>query len=163
MRFEKLKELKTKELRWLTSAKITTFMKIQEVIEGAIKEKNSRGGRPNKLSIADMLLTTFEHLREYRTYFHISKGYGISDREHSREIKNDSYPRSLQKQTKEICVSIFWSDYATMNSKIAFQKRSTESVIESMAGRLKTILIPDRYGNRRKRFAFQSFGRVMQL
>jgi hypothetical protein len=39
----------------------------------------SRGGRNPKLKTEEVLLMTLEYLREYRTYFHISKGYGVSE------------------------------------------------------------------------------------
>lgn len=41
--------------------------------------KKLQGGRKNKLSIENMLLMALEYLREYRTYFHISQSYGISE------------------------------------------------------------------------------------
>jgi len=79
MRFENLKNIKPEEFRRLTGVKIGPFQKMEEIINKAIKEKKARGGRPNKLCVADMLLMTLEYLREYRTYFHISKSYGISE------------------------------------------------------------------------------------
>ena len=47
----------------------------------------ARGGKPNKLSIEDRLLMTLEYLREYRTYFHISRSYGISESACYRNIR----------------------------------------------------------------------------
>jgi hypothetical protein len=49
------------------------------LLQNAHKQKKSLGGRPNKLCIEDMLLMTLEYLREYRTYFHISKSYDLSE------------------------------------------------------------------------------------
>ncbi len=40
--------------------------------------KNIKGGCKNKLSLENQLLMTLEYIREYRTYFHISKSHGIS-------------------------------------------------------------------------------------
>lgn len=48
------------------------------VLETAERQKTLRGGRPSKLCLADRLLMALEYLREYRTYFHIGKGYGVS-------------------------------------------------------------------------------------
>lgn len=79
MKFECVKNLKSEEFRRLTGVKFQTFMKMQEIIDVALKAKKSRGGRPNKLSVEDMILMTLEYLREYRTYFHIAKNYGISE------------------------------------------------------------------------------------
>jgi hypothetical protein len=78
MRFESVKNIKEEEFRRLTGVKIGTFQKMEEIVGRALKEKKAKGGRPNKLGVADMLLMTLEYLREYRTYFHISKSYGIS-------------------------------------------------------------------------------------
>jgi hypothetical protein len=35
--------------------------------------------KPNKVSLENRLLMTLEYLREYRTYFHISRSYGLSE------------------------------------------------------------------------------------
>ncbi len=79
MRFENIKNLKPEDFRRLTGVKLETFKKMVEMIEGALREKKSKGGRPNKLCPADMILMTLEYLREYRTYFHISTTYGVSE------------------------------------------------------------------------------------
>lgn len=51
------------------------------------KEKKRQGGRNNKLSIEDMLLMRLEYIREYRTYFHISQSYGVSESSTYKTIK----------------------------------------------------------------------------
>ena len=43
------------------------------------KNKKIKGGRKNKLSLENQLLMAVEYIREYRTYFHISKSYGVSE------------------------------------------------------------------------------------
>jgi hypothetical protein len=79
MRFDNVKHFKPEEFRRLTGVKLATFNKMVEIIAEALKEKKAKGGRPNKLSPPDMVLMTLEYLREYRTYFHISSSYGISE------------------------------------------------------------------------------------
>lgn len=79
MRFEHVKNLKAKEFRRLTGVKYETFQKMVGVIDAILRARKTRGGRPNKLSTEDMILMTLEYLREYRTYFHISRSYGISE------------------------------------------------------------------------------------
>lgn len=79
MRFENIKNLKPEEFRRLTGVKSETFKKMVEIIDIALREKKTKGGRPNKLCPADMILMTLEYLREYRTYFHISTNYGVSE------------------------------------------------------------------------------------
>jgi len=50
-----------------------------KVLKSAQRQKTLQGGRPSKLCIEDRLLMTLEYLREYRTYFHIGKQYGVSE------------------------------------------------------------------------------------
>ena len=47
-----------------------------------LEEQNKRykkAGRKGLLSLEDKLLMTLEYLREYRTYFHIGRSYGLSE------------------------------------------------------------------------------------
>src|SRR5438874_5314737 len=50
-----------------------------EILQSGRLQQKAKGGKPNKLSLEDSLLMTLEYLREYRTYFHISQSYGISE------------------------------------------------------------------------------------
>ena len=86
-KYEGIKNLKEEPFRRLTGIKQATFNKMIEILSEAHKQKKSLGGRPNKLSIEDMLLMTLEYLREYRTYFHISQSYGISESNAYQTIK----------------------------------------------------------------------------
>ena len=38
-----------------------------------------RGGKPHRLKLEDRLLMALEYLREYRTYFHLGRSYGLSE------------------------------------------------------------------------------------
>lgn len=78
-RYEHLKKIKDEHFRRLTGVKRPTFHKMLEILQEAFEKKKARGGRNPKLSIADMLLLALEYLREYRTYFHIAKSYGVSE------------------------------------------------------------------------------------
>jgi uncharacterized Fe-S cluster-containing radical SAM superfamily protein len=78
-KYEGIKGIKEEAFRRLTGVKHQTFEKMVEILRQAHEVKKRRGGRPNKLSIEDMLLMALEYLREYRTYFHIGKSYGISE------------------------------------------------------------------------------------
>ena len=49
------------------------------ILRKAEIKKKEQGGRKSKLSIEDCLLMTLEYLREYRTYFHVSQSYGVSE------------------------------------------------------------------------------------
>jgi hypothetical protein len=79
VKFEMVRELDDEKFRRLAGVKRTTFDKMVSILERSNKEKKIRGGRTNKLSIENMLLMTLEYIREYRTYFHISQSYGVSE------------------------------------------------------------------------------------
>ena len=79
MRWEAINKLSGDEFRRLTGVKKPTFEEMVKILETARAQKKLRGGRKNKLSIEETLLMTLEYLREYRTYFHVSKSYGISE------------------------------------------------------------------------------------
>jgi hypothetical protein len=79
MKWDRIRELQSDEFRRLTGVKKPTFEKMVGLLREANRQKKLRGGRQNKLGIEDMLLMSLEYLREYRTYFHISKSYGISE------------------------------------------------------------------------------------
>jgi hypothetical protein len=50
-----------------------------ELLIEANRIKKQRGGKPNKLTIENQLLLFLEYYREYRTFFHIGKSFGVSE------------------------------------------------------------------------------------
>jgi hypothetical protein len=87
MKFEMIKGLSEEQFRRLTGVKRSSFDKMASIIREKHEEKKARGGRKNKLSVEGMLLMALEYLREYRTYFHISQSYGISESNAYKIIK----------------------------------------------------------------------------
>jgi hypothetical protein len=87
MKFTKIRHLNNEEFRRLAGVKRKTFDKMIEILGEAEKLKMMRGGKPNTLSMEDRLLMALEYLREYRTYFHISQSYGISESACFRNIR----------------------------------------------------------------------------
>jgi hypothetical protein len=87
MKFEQIKDESEEGFRRLTGIKQTTFDVIIRILNQTETLLKERGGKPNKLSIEDRLLMTVEYLREYRTYFHISRSYGISESACYRNIR----------------------------------------------------------------------------
>ena len=87
MKWESIKELPSVDFRRLTGVKGTTFAKMVDLLQKVHEKKKLFGGRPNKLCVEEMLLMTLEYLREYRTYFHISKSYGLSESNAYKIIK----------------------------------------------------------------------------
>ena len=87
MKFDKIAGLDDERFRRLTGVKRTTFEKMVFILQEADKAKKTKGGRKNALSIEDMLLMALEYMREYRTYFHISKSYGVSESSAYKAVK----------------------------------------------------------------------------
>ena len=87
MRYKAIKVLREEEFRRLTGIRRRTFDRMIEILVEEEGRKKRRGGKPNKLSMEDRLMMVLEYLREYRTYFHISKGYGISESACFRNIR----------------------------------------------------------------------------
>lgn len=79
MKYELIQELKAEKFRRLTGIKRTTFEKMMTILKEANENKKAKGGRKNKVKLEEQLLMTLEYLREYRTYFHISQSYGLSE------------------------------------------------------------------------------------
>ncbi len=82
-----IKNSKDEEFRRLTGLKRSTFDKMIAILQEANLTKRRKGGRKSKLSIEDQLLMTMEYLREYRTYFHIAKNYGVTESCAYKKIK----------------------------------------------------------------------------
>lgn len=82
-----MKSLSEEQFRRLTGVKRSTFDKMIKILEEADKKKKTKGGRRNKLSMENQLLMALEYIREYRTYFHVSQSYGISESSCYKGIK----------------------------------------------------------------------------
>lgn len=87
MRYDQLRELSAEKFRRLTGVKSSTFEKMLSILKEADGRKKSRGGRKNKLCLEDQLLMALEYVREYRTYFHISQSYGVSESSAYKTVK----------------------------------------------------------------------------
>jgi len=85
---EEIAELNAdRKFRRLTGVWPETFKKMLEILEAAHLQKKRKGGRPNKLSVEMMLRMALEYWREYRTYFHIGKSYGLSESNAYQAVK----------------------------------------------------------------------------
>ena len=87
MKFEQAKDELPEGFRRLTGIKRTTFDVMISILSMAEEQLKAKGGKPNKLAIEERLLMTLEYLREYRTYFHISRSYGLSESSCYRNIR----------------------------------------------------------------------------
>lgn len=87
IKFEQIKDESEEGFRRLTGIKRTTFAVMLGILRQAEIVLKAQGGKPNKLAMENRLLMTLEYLREYRTYFHISRSYGISESACYRNIR----------------------------------------------------------------------------
>ena len=87
MKYEKMKKYSEGKFRRITGIRRKTFNKIVEILKKAEAIRRSKGGPKPKLSVEDMLLSALEYWREYRTYVHISVGFGLSESQTYRIVK----------------------------------------------------------------------------
>jgi len=87
MKYENIREYTDDKFRRITGVKRKTFEKMLEILRSQKMKLTSRGGPKPKLRLEDMLLATFEYLREYRTYAHVAASYGVSESSIFRIIK----------------------------------------------------------------------------
>lgn len=78
-KYEELKQLPPKQFRRLTGVKRETFSEMIDILEAVQNSRYRKAGRKGNLSIEDRLLMALEYLREYRTYFHLGRSYGLSE------------------------------------------------------------------------------------
>jgi hypothetical protein len=78
-KYKELEEFSEKQFRRLTGVQRGTFKKMVAVLLEAQQGRYRKAGRKGSLSIEDKLLMTLEYLREYRTYFHLGRSYGVSE------------------------------------------------------------------------------------
>ncbi len=78
-KFDAIKELNEEKFKRLTGIYRKTFDKMVEILQEQYQKDRVKGGRHRKSCLEDILLMTLEYLREYRTYYHVSVNYGVSE------------------------------------------------------------------------------------
>lgn len=78
-KYKELEEFSEKQFRRLTGVQRGTFEKMVAVLLETQQRRYRKAGRKGTLSIEDKLLMALEYLREYRTYFHLGRSYGVSE------------------------------------------------------------------------------------
>lgn len=78
-KYEELKQLPPHQFRRLTGVKQETFSEMVDILVAVQNGRYRKAGRKGGLSIEDKLLMALEYLREYRTYFHLGRSYGLSE------------------------------------------------------------------------------------
>ncbi len=78
-KYDRVKNLSEEEFKRLTGVKRKTFHDMIEIFNQEELKRKRTGGKPNILSVEERLLMALEYLREYRTYFHVSQSYGVTE------------------------------------------------------------------------------------
>jgi hypothetical protein len=86
MLYEKLKKLSSANFKRYCGVQRKTFDKMCEIVRQKSAARHLIDGRPPKLEIEDQILLTLEYWREYRTMFHLSHTWGISESSVSRIV-----------------------------------------------------------------------------
>jgi len=79
MQWSEVSKLSDSQFQRLVGVKRTTFSKMLETIVFHGQQRVSNRGRPSSISVENQLLIMLMYYREYRTFFHISVTYGISE------------------------------------------------------------------------------------
>lgn len=87
MSYEQVKDLLPAEFKRLCGVRPETFRKMVEVVSTQLSRRRRVSGRPPKLPVEDQVLMTLEYWREYRTFFHISKSWGLHESSAWRTIR----------------------------------------------------------------------------
>ena len=86
MKYEASKNLSAPEFKRLFGVPRETFAQMTELMQQAAQNKG-QGGVEAKLSLEDQVLVTLQYWREYRTYFHISSDWEVSESTICRIVK----------------------------------------------------------------------------
>lgn len=79
MQWSSVSKLSDSAFQRLVGLKRPTFIKMLETIAFHRSQRANNRGRPSIISIEDQLLIMLMYYREYRTFFHISITYRISE------------------------------------------------------------------------------------
>lgn len=87
MSYEQVKALPPPEFKRYCGVQPETFQRMVEVVSNHLSKKRRVSGRPTKLAVEDQVLMTLEYWREYRTFFHLAKSWGIHESSVWRTIR----------------------------------------------------------------------------
>jgi hypothetical protein len=77
MKLEKIIKLKPFKFKRRFGVEKHTYNILVEIVKK--EEKKKQRGRKSKLIVEEQVLVTLQYLREYRTYFHISEDWNVSE------------------------------------------------------------------------------------
>lgn len=86
-KYAQIGELSAKAHKRLTGVSHATFACMASIYKEHQKKTRIKAGRPAKLTPNDQILMFLEYYREYRTFFHIGKSYGLSEANVYRTVR----------------------------------------------------------------------------
>jgi hypothetical protein len=87
MSYEKIKDLRPALFKRYCGVKPETFQRMVEVLSDHLSNRRVKTERPPKLSVEDQVLMNLEYWREYRTFFHIARSWGVHEASVWRTIR----------------------------------------------------------------------------
>ena len=87
MSYEQIKDLRPALFKRYCGVKPETFHTMVTVVSLHLSKMRVKMGRPPKLSVEDQVLMTLEYWREYRTFFHTARSWGIHESSVWRTIR----------------------------------------------------------------------------
>lgn len=78
MTYDDVKDLKPSDFKRFCGVKPHTFARMVEALKQRERQKKKKG-RDADLCLEDQLLLTLQYWREYRTYFHLSVSWRVSE------------------------------------------------------------------------------------
>lgn len=79
MILEKVEKLKPKKFKRRFGVTKQTYILLVDIVKKYQSNKKKKKGRKPKLTIEEQVLVTLQYLREYRSYFHISEDWNVSE------------------------------------------------------------------------------------
>jgi len=87
MSYEQIKDLRPALFKRYCGVKPETFQKMVTVVSDHLATTRIKTGRPPKRSVEDQVLMTLEYWREYRTFFHLARSWGVHESSVWRTIR----------------------------------------------------------------------------
>jgi hypothetical protein len=87
MSYEQIKDLAPALFKRYCGVKPETFHQMVRVVTDHLRETRIKSGRPSKLSVEDQVLMTLQYWREYRTFFHLARSWGVHESSVWRTIR----------------------------------------------------------------------------
>ena len=87
MSYEQVKDLPPAAFKRYCGVRPETFHRMVEVVSHCLQRRRRVSGRPTQLPVEDQVLLTLEYWREYRTFFHLARSWGLHELSVCRTVR----------------------------------------------------------------------------